>query len=33
LGLYDVALLTFFFLVLLASLVMDFNRHALVWQY
>jgi NADH:ubiquinone oxidoreductase subunit 3 (subunit A) len=33
LGLYDVVLLSFFFLVLLVSLVMDFNRHALVWQY
>ena len=30
LGLYDVALLIFFFAVLLASLVVDFNRHALV---
>lgn len=33
LGLYDVALLIFFFAVLLASLIVDFNRHALVWQY
>ena len=30
LGLYDVALLVFFFLILLISLVIDFNRHALV---
>lgn len=33
LGLYDLLLLIFFFSVLLASLVVDFNRHALVWQY
>lgn len=33
LGLYDVLLLAFFFAMLLASLVVDFNRHALVWQY
>lgn len=32
-GLYDVALVTFFFVVLLVSLIIDFNRHALVWQY
>jgi NADH-quinone oxidoreductase subunit A len=30
LGLYDVILLAFFFLVLLTSLIVDFNRHALV---
>jgi NADH:ubiquinone oxidoreductase subunit 3 (subunit A) len=29
-GLYDVALVTFFFVVLLVSLIIDFNRHALV---
>lgn len=33
LGLFDVALLMFFFFVLLLSLIIDFNRHALVWQY
>ena len=33
LGLYDVSLVLFFFLALLISLVIDFNRHALVWQY
>lgn len=33
LGFYDLALLVFFFTVLLVSLVFDFNRHALVWQY
>ena len=32
-GLYDLALIVFFFVVLLISLVIDFNRHALVWQY
>lgn len=32
-GLYDLALIAFFFAVLLISLVIDFNRHALVWQY
>lgn len=32
-GLYDLVLIIFFFLVLLISLVIDFNRHALVWQY
>lgn len=32
-GFYDLALLVFFFTVLLVSLVVDFNRHALVWQY
>ena len=30
LGFFDVALLTFFFFVLLLSLIIDFNRHALV---
>lgn len=33
LGFHDLALVTFFFIVLLISLVFDFNRHALVWQY
>lgn len=32
-GLYDLLLIVFFFSVLLVSLVIDFNRHALVWQY
>ena len=32
-GFYDLALLVFLFTVLLVSLVVDFNRHALVWQY
>lgn len=32
-GLYDLVLIAFFFIVLLISLVIDFNRHALVWQY
>jgi NADH:ubiquinone oxidoreductase subunit 3 (subunit A) len=32
-GLYDLLLILFFFSVLLVSLVIDFNRHALVWQY
>lgn len=30
LGLFDFSLITFFFLMLLISLVIDFNRHALV---
>lgn len=33
LGLYDIALVIFFFVILLMSLVFDFNRHALIWQY
>ena len=33
LGYYDILLVSFFFAVLLVSLVIDFNRHALVWQY
>lgn len=33
LGLYDTLLITFFFTLLLVSLVVDFNRHALAWQY
>ena len=32
-GLFDLILLIFFFTALLISLVIDFNRHALVWQY
>lgn len=32
-GLYDLVLIAFFFIILLISLVIDFNRHALVWQY
>lgn len=33
LGLHDLLLIIFFFSALLISLVIDFNRHALVWQY
>ena len=32
-GLYDLTLIIFFFTILLISLVIDFNRHALIWQY
>lgn len=32
-GLFDLTLVTFFFTLLLISLIFDFNRHALVWQY
>ena len=32
-GFHDVFLVTFFFLLFFLSLVVDFNRHALVWQY
>ena len=32
-GLYDLLLILFFFTILLVSLVIDFNRHALIWQY
>lgn len=32
-GLYDLLLIVFFFTMLLVSLVIDFNRHALLWQY
>jgi len=32
-GLYDLVLVLFFLAMLLVSLVIDFNRHALVWQY
>lgn len=33
LGLFDFFLVMFFFFMLLLSLVVDFNRHALIWQY
>lgn len=33
LGFYDLLLVIFFFGALLISLIIDFNRHALVWQY
>lgn len=32
-GLYESVIIVFFFFMLLLSLVVDFNRHALVWQY
>jgi len=32
-GFFDFQLVMFFFLIFLTSLVIDFNRHALVWQY
>lgn len=32
-GAYDFLLLLFFLFMLLISLVVDFNRHALMWQY
>ncbi len=32
-GLYDSLLIILFFLLLFLSLIVDFNRHALVWQY
>jgi len=32
-GVYDSLLILFFFSMLFISLVFDFNRHALVWQY
>ena len=32
-GLYDRLLIILFFLLLFLSLIVDFNRHALVWQY
>ena len=32
-GLYDSLLIVLFFLMLFLSLIVDFNRHALVWQY
>lgn len=33
LGFYDLSLVIFFFGALFVSLIIDFNRHALVWQY
>jgi len=32
-GFYDIAILALFFLLFFLSLVFDFNRHALMWQY
>lgn len=32
-GLYDFLLIMFFFFIFFLSLIIDFNRHALVWQY
>lgn len=32
-GIFDLALLVLFFALFLISLIFDFNRHALVWQY
>lgn len=32
-GLYDSLIISLFFMLLLLSLIIDFNRHALVWQY
>lgn len=32
-GLYEFIIIIFFFSMLFFSLVIDFNRHALVWQY
>ena len=33
LGAYDILLIVLFFTILFISLVFDFNRHALAWQY
>ena len=33
LGLYDMLIITLFFTCFFISLIFDFNRHALVWQY
>lgn len=33
LGIYDTLLIFLFFTMLFLSLIFDFNRHALVWQY
>ena len=33
LGIYDILLISLFFLLLFFSLIFDFNRHALLWQY
>ena len=32
-GFYDILIIVLFFTLLFISLVFDFNRHALVWQY
>lgn len=32
-GFYDIIIILLFFSLLLISLIFDFNRHALVWQY
>ena len=32
-GLYDLSLLVFFVTLLFLSLIIDYNRHALMWQY
>ena len=32
-GFYDLLLIFFFFFIFFISLIIDFNRHALVWQY
>lgn len=32
-GIYDLLLIIFFFFIFFLSLIIDFNRHALVWQY
>ncbi len=32
-GLYESVIIFLFFIVLFLSLIIDFNRHALVWQY
>ena len=32
-GLYDLSLLLFFVTLLFLSLILDYNRHALMWQY
>lgn len=32
-GVYDLLLIIFFFFIFFLSLIIDFNRHALVWQY
>lgn len=32
-GLFDTILVLFFFFIFFCSLLFDFNRHALVWQY
>ena len=32
-GLYDTLVLLFFFFIFFLSLIVDFNKHALLWQY